>query len=85
MDETGIPMTPVVEMLPSLPSPAELERLANGPSLFTTIVPREGIYVKLESDMEVRARGKVVRKGFISGNTHWTDRPTEYNSLALEL
>ncbi|EJD48931.1 hypothetical protein AURDEDRAFT_135858 [Auricularia subglabra TFB-10046 SS5] len=68
--DTGIELVPIVHR-GEMPSEVELVRMASEPSLFYD-GPREGIYVKLEADGKVLQRGKVVRKGFIAGNEHWT-------------
>lgn len=67
-----IPLVPELARLSTLPSPTALAEMAqNTPSAFYD-GPIEGVYVKQEDGANVVARGKIVRKGFIAGNEHWT-------------
>ena len=83
---TRIPVVPLLSVSNSLPDPVDLVRLANLPSPFTEPdARREGIYIKIEDDNQVRGRGKVVRKDFIQGNEHWTKNMIRYNTVREDL
>lgn len=59
----------------------QLEALANAPSPFTTLAPREGIYLKITDGKQIIQRFKMVRQGFIQGE-HWSKNQITRNRLA---
>lgn len=59
----------------------QLEALANGPSPFTTLSPREGIYIKITDGKQIIQRFKMVRQDFIQGE-HWSKKQIKRNRLA---
>ncbi|KAG6811463.1 hypothetical protein H0H92_007286 [Tricholoma furcatifolium] len=66
----------------SMPTDAELRNMVQLPSKFWD-GRIEGIYVKIEKDNCVKARGKVVRSDFIAGNEHWTKGNLRVNGLGM--
>jgi hypothetical protein len=58
----------------------QLEALANAPSPFTTLAPREGIYLKVTDGGQIVQRFKMVRQGFIQGE-HWSKNQITRNRL----
>ncbi|KAF5312508.1 hypothetical protein D9619_002544 [Psilocybe cf. subviscida] len=80
----------IIKMVPTIYEGAEmptqevlLEMIQSQSAFYDGRV--EGVYVKVEADGWVRARGKVVRSDFIAGNEHWTKGNLRVNMLAAEL
>jgi len=44
----------------------------------------EGVYIKLENQTKVLARGKCVRADFIAGNEHWSKGIRKWNGILEE-
>ncbi|KAG6841574.1 hypothetical protein C0991_009609 [Blastosporella zonata] len=78
---TSISLVPVLYQGP-MPSEAELRNMVQLPSKFWD-GRVEGIYVKVENNSRVIARGKVVRSDFIAGNEHWSRGNLRVNGLEL--
>ncbi|KAG6911294.1 hypothetical protein DXG01_002133 [Tephrocybe rancida] len=70
LSSTSISLVPVLHQGP-MPPDAELRNMVQLPSKFWD-GRVEGIYVKVEHNSRVIARGKVVRSDFIAGNEHWS-------------
>lgn len=60
-----------------------LLKLRDGPSLFSSVEPREGIYIKVVRDGYVFKRYKMVRNNFIQGE-HWNKRKITKNTTVKE-
>ena len=58
----------------------QLEKLTNEPSPFTTLAPREGIYLKITDGKQIVQRFKMVRQNFIQGE-HWSKKQLVRNRL----
>jgi hypothetical protein len=58
----------------------DLEAFTLAPSPFTTLAPREGIYVKVTDGKQIVQRFKMVRRDFIQGE-HWSHREIKKNQL----
>ena len=81
---TGIHIVPVVAVLEArMVGEDELRDAVKGKSRFYD-GPVEGVYVKIERQGTVLARGKVVRADFIAGNEHWTKGPLRLNSVDFQ-
>lgn len=63
-----------------LPSENELREMVQRESMFYE-GRIEGIYLKVEIELEVVQRAKVVRSDFIAGNEHWTKAPLQVNTI----
>ncbi|OJT08321.1 Transcription factor bHLH140 [Trametes pubescens] len=79
--DTDIRLAPVVHEGRML-GENELRELVQRPSLYYD-GPVEGVYVKVEKNVEVVSRGKVVRADFNAGNEHWSKGPLRTNSLVV--
>jgi atypical dual specificity phosphatase len=80
---TDIPLVPVLREGEHMPSDRELIDLVQTQSRFWD-GRVEGVYIKVERDGKVAARGKVVRGDFIAGNEHWTRGPLRRNGMESE-
>lgn len=58
LEGTSIQIVPLLHQLDSLPSELELREMVQQKSKYTQ-GPLEGVYVKVEDEIEVKARGKV--------------------------
>ncbi|GLB43541.1 putative ATP dependent DNA ligase [Lyophyllum shimeji] len=79
LSATSISLVPVLHD-GEMPSEAELRNMVQLRSKFWD-GRVEGIYVKVERDKRVIARGKVVRSDFIAGNVHWSRGTRRVNGL----
>ncbi|KAI0348324.1 hypothetical protein BDW22DRAFT_1341445 [Trametopsis cervina] len=79
--DTQIRATPLIHEGP-MPSEEELKAMVQRQSQFTE-ERLEGVYVKMEHEGKVVARGKVVRSDFIAGNEHWTKGNLRANQLEV--
>jgi atypical dual specificity phosphatase len=79
---TAIQMVPVV-LEGVMPSNEDLRSMVQNKSLYSDS-PVEGIYLKVERNGRVLARGKVVRGDFIAGNEHWTRGNLRTNGMESE-
>jgi atypical dual specificity phosphatase len=83
---TRLSLVPVLEVRggedtsASRPSDEELKAMIQWPSKFYD-GRVEGVYIKVERDGRVIARGKVVRGDFIAGNEHWTRGELTLNGI----
>lgn len=79
-----IKMVPAIYEGAKMPTQEELLEMIQSQSAFYD-GRVEGVYVKVEVDGWVKARGKVVRSDFIAGNQHWSKGSLSDNTLAAEL
>ncbi|KAG5643552.1 hypothetical protein DXG03_000693 [Asterophora parasitica] len=77
---TSISLVPVMHE-GEMPTDSELRAMVQSPSKFWD-GRVEGIYVKVERNNCVGARGKVVRSDFIAGNEHWSSGNLRVNGVA---
>ena len=80
LEEAGFATVPML-FQGRVESYEQLEALANGPSDFTTLGNREGIYLKFAPSMFVTQRFKMVRESFVRG-ANWSHEELKRNSLA---
>lgn len=78
LDETNICLTKLIHRGPI--SEPFIKRILDGDSEYREGHP-EGVYLKMCQDGYTISRSKVVRSGFICGNSHWSKREVEVNSI----
>ncbi|CAE6464253.1 unnamed protein product [Rhizoctonia solani] len=78
--DTSIRLTPIICTDKAIPTNEILVKMVQQESRFYP-GPVEGIYLKVETELIVRQRGKVVRADFIAGNEHWSKGEMRWNSV----
>lgn len=82
LTEAGFSTIPVI-FSGRVESYEQLEALANGPSQYTTLDKREGIYVKVAPSLFVTQRFKMVREDFVRG-ANWSHVELKKNKVVRE-
>ncbi|KAF8760725.1 ATP dependent DNA ligase [Rhizoctonia solani] len=77
---TNIQLTPIICTDKAIPANDTLAKMVQQESRFYP-GPMEGIYLKVETELAVRQRGKVVRADFITGNEHWGREEMRWNTV----
>ncbi|KAF8679916.1 ATP dependent DNA ligase [Rhizoctonia solani] len=77
---TNIQLTPIICTDKAIPANDTLAKMVQQESRFYP-GPMEGIYLKVETELAVRQRGKVVRADFITGNEHWGKEEMRWNTV----
>ncbi|KAG6870841.1 hypothetical protein C0992_012286, partial [Termitomyces sp. T32_za158] len=80
---TSISLVPIIHQ-GTMPTNNELKEMVQLPSQFWD-GRVEGVYVKVERDNRVFARGKVVRGDFIASNEHWSKRNLRVNGVEASI
>ncbi|KAG6874366.1 hypothetical protein C0995_015102 [Termitomyces sp. Mi166 len=83
LSSTSISLVPVIHQ-GTMPTNNELQNMTQLPSKFWD-GRVEGVYVKVEQNNCVVARGKVVRSDFIAGNEHWSRGNLRVNGLETSI